>query len=281
MDVSLREPPGTLRTTPVLRIVATRDLLLHEDPESGRVDRLCEALPRDGVLRNPPIVTPGPDGRMVVLDGANRATALARLGIRYAVAQVVDYARPDIRISTWRHHVHDDGRLRPRAARMHGARALAPFAIADAEAALAAGRAAAFLADRKGVMLIGERGGAEASGPVSELVALYRGAYDVHRVESGTPDRVDAEYGRGTLVVFPSFAKEDIVRLALGAGRLPAGITRHLVPGRALRINVPLDWLDAASDAAHKQAELDAMMQRRRLAHGVRYYEESTFLFDE
>src|SRR5579885_2377167 len=119
------------------------------------------------------------------------------------------------------------------------------------------------------------------TGPVSELVARYRGADGVHRVEGGTPDALDAEYGRGTLVAFPRFAKEDIVRLALGAGRLPAGITRHLVPGRALRINVPLDWLGAASGPARTQAELDAMIQRRRLSHGVRYYEESTFLFDE
>ncbi len=281
MDVSLREPPRALHTAPVLRIMPTGNLLLHEDPEPGRVGRLCDALTRDGVLRNPPIVTPAPDGRAVVLDGANRVTALAQLGIRYAVVQVVDYARPDIRLSTWRHHVHDGGGLRRHAARLHGARALARSAIADAEAVLAASRAAAFLADAEGVTLIGERGGADAAGPVSELVARYRGADGVHRVEGGTPDALDAEYGRGTLVAFPRFAKEDIVRLALGAGRLPAGITRHLVPGRALRINVPLDWLGAASDPARTQAELDAMIQRRRLSHGVRYYEESTFLFDE
>ena len=58
---------------------------------------------------------------------------------------------------------------------------------------------------------------------------------------------------------------------------LPAGISRHVIPGRALRINVPID----NTPLEEKQAWLEAWLRQRRAGHGVRYYAEPTFLFDE
>src|SRR5579875_589882 len=98
-------PPGP----PVLRVVEVAQVCVHEDPDRRRVARLREALLRDGVLRNPPVVTLLPDGRFAVLDGANRVTALQGLGIPHLVAQVVDYHSPEIILLTWRHYVAEDG----------------------------------------------------------------------------------------------------------------------------------------------------------------------------
>ncbi|HLJ59065.1 MAG TPA: hypothetical protein VKZ50_04970 [bacterium] len=281
MDVSVRPRPHAARSSPVLRVVETSRLFLHEEVESGRVARLSDALRRDGVLRNPPVVAPMPNGRAAVLDGANRVTALEALGIPHAVVHVVDYTRPEIVLSTWRHYVRDRGRLGRRVAELGEARILPVDAVASGEADLASGAAAALVVDRGGIALLGDRGGVAAALLLSRLVALYRGRDEIYRVERGDLETLHAEYGPGTLVVFPSFSKDDIVRLAAGAGRLPTGITRHLIPGRVLRLNTPLDWLGAPADEARKQAELDATVQRRWLAHGVRYYAEPTFLFDE
>jgi hypothetical protein len=71
------------------------------------------------------------------------------------------------------------------------------------------------------------------------------------------------------------------VALARAEAVLPAGITRHIIPGRALRVNAPLDLMSDGRPLDEKQAWLDAWVSRHRSSHGVRYYAEPTFLFDE
>jgi hypothetical protein len=62
------------------------------------------AMAADGVLRNPPI-GPHSGSRFVVLDDANRVTALTSLGIPHVVAQVVDYEDEELILDTWYHLV--------------------------------------------------------------------------------------------------------------------------------------------------------------------------------
>jgi hypothetical protein len=83
------------------------------------------------------------------------------------------------------------------------------------------------------------------------------------------------------VAVFPSLTKQDIVEIAGSEARLPTGITRHLIPGRALRVNVPLDVLSRDEDLAGKNRWLADLVRRRLLDHSVRYYPEGAFLFDE
>jgi len=96
---------------PHLRIVPTARLLLHEECDPERVERLGRLLGADGMLRNPPIAAPLEDGTYVVLDGANRVTALRHLGVPDQVVQVVDYDDPGVQLDTWAHLLRDDGFL--------------------------------------------------------------------------------------------------------------------------------------------------------------------------
>lgn len=286
MDVSVRVPQRTGRTNPVLRVIDTSQLILHEEVDAARVARLSQALRRDGLLRNPPIVAALDDGRAVVLDGANRVTALAGLKVRHAVAQVVDYDGPEVTLGTWRHYVREAGTgagiaLCDRAAALPYSRIRPAADDGDGDAELAAGRAAAVVVTRDASVLVGGAALPDVAARLRQLVALYRDEAEFYRVETGDFAALEAEYGPGSLVVFPRFSKDMVRRLAVGADRLPAGITRHLIQGRVLRLNTPLAWLSAPEPAATKQPELDALVQRRYLDHGVRYYSESTFLFDE
>jgi len=263
-------------------VLETSRLVLHEDPDPVRVSRLREALKRDRVLRNPPIVTPTREGQAVVLDGANRVTALRELAVPHVVAQVVAYEHQEITLSTWRHYIREDDALRQRIAALPGVRVRQVSTVADAEARLLRREAVAAAADARGVALLDDEGDPLAhAGTLARLVALYRGRNQIYRVESGDLDDLSAEYGPGTLVIFPAFDKADILLIAARGGRLPAGITRHVIPGRALRVNTPLEFLAAARATAEKQAHLEATLQQRWLDHGVRYYAESTYLFDE
>ncbi len=288
MDLFLRQRPHVTQTIPVLRVVELERLLLHEEPDLERVKKLRDALQRDGVLRNPPIVAAMPDGTAAVLDGANRVTALREIALPHIVVQVVEYGRPEIVLSSWSHYVREGGpdSLRDRVVDVPGVRVSLLRDPRDAGVRLARGEGAAAVIDARGGALLSA--GADplsTAEMLARIVALYRGRHRIYRVESGESgddlDALAADFGPGTLVVFPTFGKDDILLIAARGGRLPTGITRHIIPGRALRVNTPLDWLADPSGAAVKQARLDASLRQRWLDHEVRHYAESTFLFDE
>ena len=268
---------------PLLRVWAADRLLLHEAADTTRVDRLVDALRRDGVLRNPPAVATVPGMRAVVLDGANRVSALRALGVPHIVVQPVAYDEPEITLSVWRHFV---GELVPGTLRAAAEAGLGPFRTirdeTEAETRLAAGEGIAAILDARGAALVpGPDESVAAAAALCRLAALYGNGRPVHRIAGGTRDDLRVAYGTGALVLFRRFEKSEILALATQGGRLPAGITRHVIPGRALRLNTRLAWLAESIDLAAKQAALDAQLRRRWQAHGVRYYAEPTFLFDE
>src|SRR5512135_1165141 len=89
-----------------LRIVSLSDVVLHEQVETRRVERLLVSLQNDWLLKNPPIVTQF-DGKYIVLDGATRTTALERIRCRDIIVQVVDYDAPGVILETWNHLLLD------------------------------------------------------------------------------------------------------------------------------------------------------------------------------
>ena len=89
-----------------LRIVSLSDVLLHEQIETRRVEKLSTRLKSDWLLKNPPIVAQF-DGKYIVLDGASRTTALRRMNCRDIVVQIVDYDAPGILLESSYHVLLD------------------------------------------------------------------------------------------------------------------------------------------------------------------------------
>ncbi len=92
---------------PDLHILPADALRPHEHHEDRRAAPLAEALRREGILRNPPIVLrlSGHEERYIVLDGANRTTAFQQLGFKYVLAQVVHPGDNQVGVETWNHAV--------------------------------------------------------------------------------------------------------------------------------------------------------------------------------
>lgn len=265
---------------PDLRIVSARDVSLHEDADPVRVDRLVTRLRQDRVLRNPPVAAATSDDRYVVLDGANRTSALARLGAPVVALQVVDYADPAIRLDVWRHLLVEPmdlvaalratGLSVDRASREAAAQALDERTVA-----------CYIVTDRDSFVVPLSRSRPLAA-TLSLAVSAYKGAARIYRVPTEDFEALAHEYGGASaIIVFPRLGKQDILEIAASPQKLPTGITRHLIPGRALRLNLPLDGLTAPGDIVEKNRALRDLIRQRLLHNAVRYYPEGAYLFDE
>lgn len=268
-----------------LRVVSLRDVLLHEHIETQRVERLMARLQADQLLKNPPIVVEA-DSRYILLDGATRITALQRLGCRDVVVQIVEYDAPGLALETWNHLLID----LPLDEFFTALRQIADLHIVstrweDAQAALARRTSIGtlVLSDGSVFALQTTRHTLDAQTRVlNQVVAAYEGRGELYRVTHTNLECLLAEYARASaLMIFPHYRPDEICHLALNGSKLPTGITRHIIPGRAMRINISLDLLRADESLERKNAWLDAWMKAKLRERQMRFYQESVFLFDE
>lgn len=280
--------PSENTETPDLRIVPLHLLVEHEFNDAQRTAPLAARLKSEDVLKNPPIVAPldDDDPRFVVLDGANRTTALQTLGYAHVLVQVVNYEEPNVMLTTW-HHVIAGIALDDYMAGMHtiagldmeridllharaglARRDLLAYTIC-ADGRVYAARAAAHTIHEQNALLNA------MVDTYKDRGRLYRAAtdhlYEAHRLY---PDLTG-------LVVFPRYEASEVLALARDGELLPTGLTRHLIRGRALRTNYPLAEMRDAASLEEKNERLREWMRRKLSSKEIRFYGESTFLFDE
>lgn len=273
---------------PDLRFVAVESLVHHERHDERRSGPLVQRLREQGVLRNPPIVTAlaPDDARFVVLDGANRATAARAAGLPHLLVQVVRYEDPGVRLTTWHHALiglpmrEIEGML----AAVTGLECVAAD-LRHAHAVLARREAIALIAHGtdRAITLHGGTDLRHRNVVLNAVVDAYRARVRFHRVDNDSLVDTQAEHPEVTaLVVFPHFEPAEVLELATSGAQLPAGITRHVVSWRALRVNVPLDKLaDPDRTLTEKNRWLDEWLREKAQERQVRFYQESTVLFDE
>jgi len=85
----------------------------------------------------------------------------------------------------------------------------------------------------------------------------------------------------GRAIIFTRLRPQDIIQAALGEQKIPSGITRHIIPARALNINFPVGILMSSWSLEHKREWLHDWLMERMAANAIRYYAEATFSFNE
>jgi hypothetical protein len=83
------------------------------------------------------------------------------------------------------------------------------------------------------------------------------------------------------LAVFPQFKVDDALNAAIQQKPIPQGITRFIIPGRILRLNVPLDILQSHDPLIGKRRWLDQFVQDKLGRQRVRYYHEPVVLLED
>jgi len=226
------------------------------------------------------------DPRYVVLDGANRVATLKAAGFPHAVVQIVDYDDSGVRLTTWHHALtHDLGTEIEKAIGSIPGLSVREMDLTHARALLARREAIAFLV-RAGACALSLHGGQdlhERNALLNAVVDRYRSRVPYYRVTRDSLEDARARYPDvQSLLVFPHFHPEEILEVALSGARLPAGITRHVIAWRALRLNLPLNLMaDRDRTLDEKNRWLEQWIRDRTATSSVRFYEESTVLFDE
>ncbi|HQU37088.1 MAG TPA: ParB N-terminal domain-containing protein [Anaerolineales bacterium] len=267
-----------------LRFVPLEQLLLHEEDDPYRVRRIVDSITRDGFLRNPPIVAEY-QSKYIVLDGATRVTALRAMGFRDAMVQIVEYDKETVDLSVWNHIIVG---LSPE----HLLADLADideFTIEPIEDATAIQRLNARDIEACIIMRNGSQFAVLCEGDVCDkadllcqLVSVYRGKAEVHRTAAINMPLLIGEYPNlSAVIAFPAYAPSDVVEIALNGSKIPMGVTRHLIPGRALGLNIPIGKFDDSTSLEEKNAWLDESIRQRLKVNKIRLYQEPVFVFDE
>jgi len=275
---------------PLLKLVPTGKVRFHEHPEGRRTARLMERIARDAQLRNPPIVADMGNGHFLLLDGANRVSAFRDLNYPLVPVQVVDYGDHQVQLKGWHHLLLQGASLSLREAydRLEGVemRPVAP------------GQLARLLELRQVfVVLVEEQDQFWGLFPTSggdidinhriaileSVVSAYEGQTRLERVKLADYDQLPEviESVQHQVCLFPVLHKEEMLHLANAGVMIPTGLTRHIIPGRALGINLDLSLITGPGSVAEKEAAFQAFVDKISMEGRIRFYEESVFIMNE
>lgn len=267
---------------PELHIVAVEDVVLHEDPDIDRVARLVERFSADGVLKNPLVVArKAGKSKPIVLDGANRLTALKKLGIPHVLAQIIDLYDEGLVINCWHHAIEYLGK-----------KELLSHAGSTPGVTVVTGEGSATQApdylcrlefpDGEVAVLKGSITLMERVEQLHRFTEVYHRFAYLDRVSYMNIEHLSRNYRNfSALVSFSRFTKEDLISMTDGGVRVPSGITRVLLPKRALRFNLQLETLRSSLSLAEKEEWLQETIREKVAEKSIRFYREPTFFFDE
>ncbi|MEX2280840.1 MAG: NAD(P)-dependent oxidoreductase [Acidimicrobiia bacterium] len=265
-----------------LRFVPLDQVVPHEATDPRRSARLAESIAEEQILRNPPIVAAVGD-RYVVLDGATRTDALRTMGIPHVVVQDVG-VDGGLGLETWHHVIRSvDGSTLRRILS-----AIPEIVITECDPDEAADRvieSGALCSVRffeGDALVLSSSGGANRFDALASISDTYTANAVISRTLERDVSKVAAWYPDGVaLVEYPEFTVEQVLLAARSGRLLPAGVTRFLVPGRVLRLELPLAMLSDPRDLDAKNRWLhDHLSEKQR--HGkIRYYREPVYLLDE
>lgn len=282
---------ATTELMPNLRLVPVDRVRFHEHPERSRTLRLVERLRSEAFLRNTPIVADMDSGEFLLLDGANRVSAFMELGYSHIPVQVVDYGDERVQLKGW-HHLLVNGRslkLKEKFGALEGVK-LAEVPQQRLTRLLELRTVYAVLVDESAQCwgLFPNREGAtieirERIRVMDQAVAAYEGQSKLERIKLAEFSRLPAVLRTvdHQLCLFPVLAKNELLQLAGQGVMIPTGLTRHLIPGRALGINLDLKFLAEPTGETEKLERFRAYVEGLEMEGRIRFYEESVFIMNE
>ncbi len=278
-----------------MEIVSVKNILVHEEFDSSRSDALIEKFKNRGILTDPIIVASLGNGKYLQLDGMNRLNCFKKLGIKNILCQIVDYNnQEEVVLSSWIHlfkakkkdffdYLKKDKGLIIKKAQIDK---MESRYIKEKDY----GRLVTIVDKKEGTFLV------YAGGDFIEKVKKFNYIVSFYKHNIGrsilpftltnrniriffyehphlnfyeTPDN-------NLMVAFPNLTPQQVIELVQAGSIVPAGITRHLIKGRCLNVDIPLSFFDNSKSLEKLNEELDEFLKKKI----VRLYEEATIHFE-
>jgi hypothetical protein len=273
-----RPEPKNSAPPPDLRIVPVECIFPHEEHDSQRSAPLMHILREADVLTNPPIVAPMNDSQFVVLDGANRYHCFRELGYEHLLVQVASYESIFVELGVWQHIISDW----EQAAFLDELHNLPDVGVRQGWDY----QAVAQILTRNGTVLSVDAPAetiADRNRTLRQIVHIYQRRATLSRTAITDPTAIWPLYPDAiALVLFPPYRPEDIIAAAEEKAFLPPGVSRHIINGRALKLNYPMQRIkDTSLPLDEKNQILQEWFREKLAKRAVRYYAESTYIFDE
>ncbi|GAB1421816.1 hypothetical protein MASR2M15_20070 [Anaerolineales bacterium] len=263
---------------PKLKIIPLKNIHPHEESDPQRSVPLIEKIREATVFTNPPIVTAIENDQYVILDGSNRCTSFMILGYDHILVQIVDYDDGNVELDVWQHVISGcdiDTFLRVLknnstliTTEKPGTRQIAKIIFKDQQ------EAGIFASDKN----IHKR-----NTILRELVHIYHENATLYRTALTDIEQIWELYPQSIAYIkFPVYTPNDIIEAGRQQAFLPAGISRHIIHGRVLKANYPLEHLkDNSLTLEEKNKQFQDWFQAKLAQKQVRYYAEGTYQFDE
>jgi len=268
---------STSAPPPDLRIVDINHVLPHEKSDIQRSKPLIERIRQADYFTNPPVVAEIDDNQFVLMDGANRHNSLKHLGFPHILVQVADYNTEFIELGVWQHIVSDweSSHFIQQLERIDGIDVRDGWdSHAVAQVLLREGPVYGIHAKIDNIV--------QRNFTLRQVVETYHHNATLYRTPLTDPTQIWSLYPTGiALLMFPSYEPQNIIDAATNQAYLPPGVSRHIIHGRALKLNYPMSELRADLPLEQKNQHLQQWIREKLANRSVRYYAESTYQFDE
>jgi hypothetical protein len=257
----------------------------HEEVIEPLVKSLADAMRIQGIVRDPLIVD---QDKLVILDGMHRHGSLKVLGCHFAPCCLVDYDNPLIKVGSWFRlfNVNDAGSVAEKLLRENKLsyteqkmNAASPDLTSHSIILTDNGTQYCLARDTNPIEL--------SRAAVALEKAMVRQGYHVDYLSESVALQNLKSGNVNFLIALPVFSKEQIREFGVRGLLLPHKTTRHVMPSRPLRIDIPLDML-RERHASQEQADLELrkILSARRVETKLpgsvvdgRRYEEELLVF--
>jgi hypothetical protein len=273
---------------PTFEIIPIDKAIPHEFHDPTRTPPLIEKLRKSGVMINPPLFSLFDDnsGQYMVLDGANRIFAFKEMGFPHILAQTTPANTNSLKLSSWNHVIWDmaTSSLLKSLKDIPNTSLIEKGENNDMNERTGESPIVSIKTpeDRELWIISKSKKKAECISMMIAVMDTYKHTARFDRIPLSTIEAIQGLYEDITAIIsYPQFHIHEIFEFCRAGILLPSGITRFRITPRALKINYPLDELASEKPLEEKRNNLHIWLQKRLACKGVRFYTESTLIFDE
>lgn len=268
-----------------LELLKLSDLKLHETTETYRLRNIYNRISKSRHLINPIIVGRNKDD-LILIDGANRYNSLKVIGCKLAIAQIIDYSDSRIQLKDWNHLIYDFDIDLVRLYCEENNLKYNFVSYKSGDAVLNEKLNTLLATDlnkNKTIIVHLPNDFGSLLKELNKFVKIYfeKFVFDRSEGEIKIADLKKYTRKKGTLIEFPKFKKNHILRSANNKHKIPAGITRHILINRILHVKYEIRNLLNDRNINKKSEELKRYLIKKIDDNKVRQYTESVIVFDE